>query len=205
MQEVKLTKNNLAEVLQMALDVLRKGGVVVYPTETSYGLGCDFFNDVAMRRVYDIKQRDKNKPLPVLVPDFVYALSLADVPPAARKYLLELWPGPLTVVLPFKHCNWKEFCFESLAMRVSKHPFASQLALNFGHPLVTTSANISDQAECYTPADIRKSFRKGAQPDLFINAGTLPKRKPTTIISFDKNGDMKVLRQGQLKIKKRKL
>lgn len=206
MEEIKLTKKNTAEVLQLAIDVLRKGGVVVYPTETSYGLGCDFFNDVAMRRIYDIKQRDRKKPLPVLVPDFVYALSLADVPPLARKYILEHWPGPLTVVLPFKHCDWrKEFCFETLAMRVTKHPLAAQLVLNFGHPVVTTSANISDEAPCFTPAQIRKSFAKGLQPDLFINAGSLPKKKSTTIVSFDNEGNMKILRQGGIKIKKQKL
>jgi len=205
MEEIKLTKKNSAEVLQIALDILRKGGTVIYPTETSYGLGCDFFNDVAMRRIYDIKQRDKQKPLPVLVPDFVYALSLVDVPAAARKYLLEYWPGPLTVVLPFKHCDWKEFCFETLAMRVTKHPFAAQLTLNFGHPIVTTSANISEQTPCYTPEQIRKSFKQGIQPDLFVNAGTLPKRKSTTIIGFDKAGVMKVIRQGEIKIKKNKI
>ncbi len=201
MKEVKLTNDNYVKILQEALEILRDGGVVIYPTETSYGLGCDYYNAEAVGKVYKIKQRDKNKPLSVLVPDLISASSLVQFSDKARRLALEYWPGPLTLVLPFNHSDWKEHFSDYLALRVSNHPFANSLTINLGHPIVATSANISDEANCYTPEEIKKYFSTGElAPDLFINAGELPKCLASTIIKF-KDGKGKILRQGELKIK----
>ena len=202
MKELKLSNDNRVNVLQVALEVIRGGGVVVYPTETSYGLGADFYNARAIDKVYNVKNRARKFPLPVLVSDLVYATSLVDFSESARRLAGKYWPGPLTLVLPFKYCKWQEHCDDFLALRVSSHPFARDLAVTMGSPLVATSANIATTGDSYSASDIKKQFDNApVKPDLFINAGALPKNPPSTIIKFF-NNQMEVLRQGSLKIKK---
>ena len=201
MKEIKLTKNNKVTALQAAIEVLNNGGVIVYPTETSYGLGCDFYNRKACNKVYKIKGRDKKKPLSVIVPDTVAASYLIDFSNNSRRLALEHWPGPLTLILPYKYCKLQHHCDDYLALRVSSHPFAGELSANFGKPLVATSANTSDDPAAYTPADIKKQFKdSNIKPDLFINAGQLPKVKASTIIKFVKDKG-ELIRQGDIKIK----
>jgi len=201
MKEIKLNKKNRIQALQEAVEVLNKGGIIIYPTETSYGLGCDFYNNKACAKIYSIKQRNKKNPLPVIVPDTVAASYLIDFYPQARRLALEHWPGPLTLVLPYKYCKLHDHCDDFLALRVSGHPFASELSVNFAKPIVATSANISDNPSCYSAQDIRKQFKNSkVKPDLFINAGTLPKRVASTIIKFTKEKG-EILRQGDIKIK----
>lgn len=201
MKEIKLNKENKVQVLQAAIEVLNAGGIIVYPTETSYGLGCDFYNKKACDKIYSIKQRDKRNPLPVIIPDAVAASYLVEFSEKSRKLALEYWPGPMTLVLPYKYCKLQNHCDDYLALRVSSHPFASELSIHFGKPIVSTSANISTHPNCYTAQQIRQEFRNlKVQPDLFINAGTLPKQSPSTIIKFTGNRG-EVLRAGELKIK----
>ncbi|MDP2812125.1 MAG: L-threonylcarbamoyladenylate synthase [bacterium] len=200
MQEIKLSASNRIEALQKAVEVLKSGGSIIYPTETSYGLGCDFYNQEALALIYQIKHRDKNKPLPVIIPDITAASYLVDFKEEAKKLALKYWPGPLTLVLPFKYSKWHGHSDDYLALRVSSHPFASDLVCIFGHPIVSTSANISAKGDSYDPEKIKKQFvGEKFQPDLFINAGKLPVRAPSTIVKFD--GEVKILRQGEINIK----
>ena len=199
MKEIKLTKTNRVMVLQQALEVLRAGGAVIYPTETSYGLGVDFYNQEAVDRIYKIKNRDRSKPLPVIVPDIVSASSIVNFSDKAKR-LATHWPGPLTLVLPFKYCKWSGHCDDFLALRVSNHPFANDLVSIFGKPVVSTSANLSDTGNSYDPAKIKEQFSKSEfKPDLLIDAGVLPPHLPSTIVKIE--GDkIEILRQGDLKI-----
>lgn len=200
MIEIKLTKQNHTTVLQTALEVLNSGGTIIYPTETSYGLGADYYNAGAVNKVYEIKQRDKKNPLPVLIPDLTTASAIVEFSEEAYRLALEYWPGPLTLILPFKQHDWQKHFSEHLAMRISSHQFANDLVMNLGRPLVSTSANLSKQGDCYSPTEIKKQFAKSKlKPDLFINAGVLDKKLPTTIIKFTNNKST-VLRQGELKI-----
>lgn len=199
MEEIKLNIENRIEALQKAMEVLKNGGTVIYPTETSYGLGCDFYNKKALALVYKIKHRDKTKPLPVIVPDITAVSYLVEFKEEAKTLALKHWPGPLTLVLPFKYCKWQGHCDDYLALRISSHPFASDLVCNFGHPIVSTSANISTSGDSYDPEKIKEQFAKEEfKPDLFINAGVLETKAPSTIVKFD--GDVKVLRQGEIKV-----
>jgi tRNA threonylcarbamoyl adenosine modification protein (Sua5/YciO/YrdC/YwlC family) len=201
MQEIQLTKENHVEALQAALEVVNQGGTVVYPTETSYGLGCDFFNKKAIAKIYKIKKREENKPLSVIVPDIISASYLVVFSDKARRLALSHWPGPLTLVLPYKYCEWNDHCDDFLALRVSSHRFADSLANGLGNPIVSTSANLSDATDSYSPEDIKKQFEGSKyQPDLFINAGQLEKNKPSTIVKCDKD-QVEILRQGDLQIK----
>ena len=201
MKEIKLNKNNKIEVLQKAMEVLNNGGIIIYPTETSYGMGCDFYNKKACNKIYKIKKRNKKNPLSVLIPDMITASSLVKFSEKSKRLAAHYWPGPLTLVLPYKYCKMQEHCDDYLALRVSDHVFAMDLVTNFGKPIVATSANISDNPSCYTAAEIYKQFKDAKiKPNLFINAGKLPKRNASTIIKFvDNKGE--VLRQGDIKIK----
>lgn len=202
MQEIILDKNNRAQVIQRALEVLRAGGTIVYPTETSYGLGGDFFDSKVNDKIYQIKERDKGKPLSVIVPDMIYATSLVTFSDVAKRLAAEYWPGPLTLVLPYKYCEFNSHCDDYLALRVSSHPFAADLSINFGNPLVATSANLHNNPDAYEPKDIVQQFVNAkSKPDLFINAGNLPKQRPSTIIKITTDNKIEILRKGDLKIK----
>jgi len=200
MKEVVLDQNNRLQVLQQALDVIANGGVIVYPTETSYGLGADFYNKKSIDKIYQIKNRDKEHKLSVLVPDLDTAKTIVHFPGEARRLAEHHWPGALTLVLPFRNCKWPDHCSDYLALRVSSHFFAKELTQSFGGPIIATSANISGQTDCYTPEQIQDQFKnKKSQPDLFINAGQLPRNKPSTVGKFT-NNKAEILRQGDLKI-----
>jgi len=201
MKEIKLNKDNRIKALQAAIEVLNSGGIIIYPTETSYGLGCDFYNDKAVEKIYKIKKRDKKDMLSVIVPDVIAASYLVDFSEKSRRLASAYWPGALTLVLPYKYCKIQKHCDDYLALRVSSNRFASELSTNFGKPIVATSANISKQPSTYTEAEIKKQFDNlKIKPDLFINAGSLPRNNASTIVKFVK-GRGEILRQGDIKIK----
>lgn len=201
MQEIKLNKKNKVEVLQMALEVLHGGGTIVYPTETSYGLGANFFDPKAIAKIYKIKARDKKNYLSVIVPDYKYATSIVRFSHQASELAKKYWPGALTLVLPFRHSDWKNYFPENLALRVSSNFFVQDLVRQLGYPLVATSANLSNMSDSYSTKVIVDTFANSKfKPDLFINAGNLKKEAPSTIVSFAE-GNPKILRQGKIKIK----
>ena len=202
MKEIKLSAKNRIKVLQKAIDVLESGGVIIFPTETSYGLGANFYNQKAVDKIYRIKGRDKSKPLPIIISDIISATTLVEFSQPALQLAEDYWPGPLTLALPYRYCNLRKCSDDYLALRVSSHPLARELVENLGQPLISTSANIAGEDNCYIVKDIREQFNSlKEQPDLFINAGDLPRFKPSTIIKISRDGKMKILRQGDLKIK----
>ena len=150
-------------------------------------------------KVYNIKNRDKEHKLSVLVPDLDTARTIVNFPDEARRLAEIHWPGALTLILPFRNCNWPDHCSDYLALRVSDHTFANELVKSFGGPIIATSANISGQDDCYGPEQVREQFKNQQQLDLFINAGYLAKNKPSTIVKFT-DQQAEILRQGILKI-----
>ncbi|KKP92256.1 MAG: Sua5/YciO/YrdC/YwlC family protein [Parcubacteria group bacterium GW2011_GWA2_36_10] len=199
MEEIKLNSSNRIAVLQKALEVLNRGGVIVYPTETSYGLGGDFFDQRVVNKIYKIKQRDQNKALPVLVPDFRTAATLARFSPLATDLARKYWPGPLTLVLPYRYCDWHDCYQDSLAMRISSFVWTKELVEFFGMPLISTSFNLSQQQSAYQAKEIKKYLDSlTIKPDLFINAGNLPKNLASTIIKMNIDNSWEILRQGEI-------
>src|SRR5262245_30301280 len=135
MKILRYDPENKAKIFSEALVVLMSGGTVVYPTETAYGLGADFYSPSAYRAVYTIKYRDEKKPLPVLVPDLQYATTIVKFSPSASALAQKHWPGPLTLVLPFLYRReWPHHLDDYLALRVSSHPIARSLTQAFGKP-----------------------------------------------------------------------
>lgn len=166
-----------------ALRVLRQGGIIIYPTETCYGMGCDFRNEKAKERIYRIKSRGKQKPLPTIVRDISVARRYAKVPAIVEKLISTFYPRPLTCVVS-----------DEFAFRISSHPWVKKLVEKFRHPLVSTSANVSGAGEIYEISKIKKLF--GRRVDLIVDGGNLVRRPPSTVLDVR---TFTVLREGEIK------
>ncbi|MEK7680481.1 MAG: L-threonylcarbamoyladenylate synthase [Patescibacteria group bacterium] len=195
-----LKECNLSEIVVELLN----GKIVVFPTETSYGLGCDATNQQAVDKIFKIKERKSDKPLLVVAPtvEMVKKYLVWDdlVERLARAY----WPGSLTIVGVVKNdCGLADGVISkdgTLALRVTNHPIPKFLSEKLGKPVVATSANISDAGDSYNAEEIAKVFAdKENQPDIILNYGELPRNPSTTIVSV-MNNELKILRQGELKI-----
>ncbi len=188
-----------------ALTVLRDKGTLIYPTETCYGLGCDARDEAAVNRIFEIKEREKDKSVLIIAHDMSVLLQYIEWNSVIDNLARTYWPGALTIVASTKINNGTNLASgvlgsdHTIAFRVTSHPFASKLARELGAPIVSTSANISSLASPYDIAYIREMFEgKTATPDLIVDAGDLPHCSPSTIVRVDSDGTLTVLRQGDL-------
>jgi L-threonylcarbamoyladenylate synthase len=164
---------------------------VAYPTDTSYGLAVDSENPAAIKRLYKVKERQGMKPVHVIVPSLTMAKKIAHFDRRSEKLAKKFWPGPLTLVLwlKSKKAGYKMLSAGSgtIGMRIPKNKFAMELSKKLGRPITTTSANpsahLSGGFDSYSASDVVKQFQKKKyQPDIVINYGRLPKRKPSTVL-----------------------
>ena len=172
-----------SHLLIPAIEVLKAGGVVAYPTETFYGLGVDAFNEDALQRIYAIKQRDFFQPLSVLIPRQDSLSEYAeDTPEVAWKLMDRFWPGPLTLVVSAASCLPSVLCSQTnkVAVRISSHPIAKALTEDLGSPITATSANISGATSPTTPEEVARQL--GDTVDLIIDGGQTKGDKPSTIV-----------------------
>lgn len=182
-----------------ALAALSAGGVVAHATETCYGLACDLSDPKAIARLFRIKQRAVDQPVSALFSSIEQAKQFVIWNERAEALAREHLPGPLTLVLPFRHDARLQLFptpngGESLGVRVSPHPVAIKLATMFGKPLSTTSANVSGSPNPYSPAEIENQFLAAQYlPDIILDSGTLPPTPPSRVIDLTK-GDEVVLR-----------
>lgn len=181
-----------------AVRALREGHIVVYPTETIYGLAADPFSPLAMDRLFALKGRDAAKTVALIAPDAVSAFALASVVPAiARKLADRFWPGPLTLVLPARDGLDPSLIGADggIGVRVSPHPIASALAAGLGHPITATSANLTGQPPATTVAAARCAF--GDRVSVYLDGGELTASVPSTIVTCDYNG-WRIIRAGAI-------
>src|SRR3989338_6488913 len=200
---------NASDMIERALTVLRQGGVIVYPTETAYGLGGDWTKPSVHRRVRQIKGRGKKKPLSVIVSDLAMARKFVHFSRISAVLVRRYWPGPLSLVLPltaharkFTRTDAEKLSTDdtTLSLRISSHPAAQRLVRGLEKPLIATSANLSGNATLYDARAIARAFAKRKyQPDLIIDAGRLSLVRPSTVIAVQ--GDkVEVLREGPITI-----
>lgn len=192
--------------IEQALSTLKDGGVVVFPTETAYGLAADATNEKAVARVYAIKRRDNAQTSPLLVSSIDMAQTYMIFSPRMHTLARICWPGALTVVgLAHPGTDLASGVIRSdgtIAVRISSHPVASALCAQLGRPITATSANISGKPTCYSRQDLDKQFATtGLCADMMLDAGILIPRKPSTIVS-DISGQLEVLRQGERQVPK---
>ncbi len=197
-----MEKVDVKEIDKVA-SALKRGAVIVYPTETSYGLGCDATNTKAVERIFLIKGRPKSKGLVVLARSVEDALQYVEMSKKAEMLAREHWPGPLNLVLPIqedssiiRNCSREQF----QAMRVSSHPFVQKLMKVFDRPLVSTSANVSGEEAIYNAGEVMKIFAdQEFKPDLVVDGGVIPKRPGSTVVRVE-DDLVTVLRKGEIKL-----
>ncbi|HID07483.1 MAG TPA: threonylcarbamoyl-AMP synthase [Armatimonadetes bacterium] len=170
-------------VLKDAKSVLVVGGLVVYPTDTVYGLGANPLDERAVLRAFEAKRREA-KPMPVLVSSLKVAEGLVEVTDEARKLMERFWPGGLTLVLPKKPTVPDVVTCSSpnLGVRMPNHPVALGLAESIGGYILGTSANISGRPAPRTAEEAIEQI--GESVDLVIDAGPCPGGVPSTVIDL---------------------
>lgn len=201
MEQIKLNlsdKNQIEKISKTATEILKNGGVVIYPTDTLYGLGANALDENAVLKIYKIKKRERNKPLPIIAKNLKMIKRIACVDSRVEKILNKIWPGPITVVLRKKDVLSYALTGneETVAIRIPDNEFISALMNKIDFPIIATSANISGEKNLLDSDEIISKFKSGKlEPDLFINAGKVENPKPSTIIDLT-TGIPKILRVG---------
>ncbi len=184
------------EGIKAAAFLLREGGVVVYPTETVYGLGCVPSDPDAAQRVCEIKQR-ADKPLPLICSDIEAARKVVEMTPAAERLAARFWPGPLTIVLPskVKYSMWVNHGASTLGVRVTEHPVARKLSQLSGGVIVSTSANISGDEPAKSAQEAKEIF--GNKVDIILDGGLSPRTESSTVVDLSSD-EIWLLRKGPI-------
>jgi L-threonylcarbamoyladenylate synthase len=187
---------DIQQQIEQGISILRKGGLVAYPTDTVYGLGAAMNLPVAVERIYSVKGRSLHSPLPLLLADVSQIADVADsVPASARCFLRNFFPGALTLVLPKSRAVPSSVTGggDTVAVRVPDHPVPVALIKGLGVPIVGTSANLSGQPSSLTAGEVATQL--GKTIDLIIDGGRCPGGKESTIV--DVTGEIPViLREG---------
>jgi L-threonylcarbamoyladenylate synthase len=186
--------------LDQAVKLLQAGGVLVYPTETSYALGCDATNDAAVARVFAIKGRPEGKGTPIILPPDADPALYVEWNNTARALAAQHWPGPLNMVADRAARSSVSVRCETdgtQSVRRSSHPVAAELARLLGRPLVATSANRSGESAIYRADEVEREFAGGQQPDGILEAGDLPVVPASTTVKVV-GGTVELVRQGSI-------
>lgn len=200
MKILQLKKENADTVLEEALQVLRSGGVILYPTDTLYGLGADAFSDTAIDKVYAIKAREKGKPVYAIVETIEVAERYAEVTETARTLIEKFLPGPLALVLQKKQGIEGGVArgMDTFGIRIPNHAFCLALAQKFGKPYTTTSANIAGKLPERSVEGILEQLGDRASfIDLVIDGGDVKDTTPSTIVDVS-SGIPEVIREGAI-------
>ncbi|MEK7611453.1 MAG: L-threonylcarbamoyladenylate synthase [Patescibacteria group bacterium] len=190
---------NILDVAVKVATVLKKGGVVIYPTETTYGIAAAALSPKAVRKIYAIKGRAFNKPLSVMVNGLAMAEKYVEITEAAKNIFATLLPGPLTLILKKKKIVPDSLTGGSatLGLRWPAYPLVQRLLDEYGLPITATSANPAGEPPLYEVSNITEKF--GAVPlsliDLVIDAGPLPHQLPSTVLDLTINPPT-ILREG---------
>jgi tRNA threonylcarbamoyl adenosine modification protein (Sua5/YciO/YrdC/YwlC family) len=181
---------------KIAVNALKDGKTVLYPTDTLYGLGCDALNKKARQKIYLIKGRPFKKQLPLIVADIKMAKKYFIIDPKTEKFLKKIWPGPVSVVLTIKNQKIAGLLGgKNVVVRIPGSVLARNISAELGRPIVSTSANVSGGPSAGAIDAIIKQFKK-IKPELVLDSGTLRSKKPSTILDLTKFPEVHVLRRG---------
>lgn len=180
-----------------ALNVLNAGGIILYPTDTIWGIGCDATNTEAVNKIYKLKQRDEAKSMIILLDtDNKIESYVSEVNPIAFE-LIEYAETPLTLVLPgAKNISPALISKDgSIGIRIPKHPFCQQLIKRFRKPLVSTSANVSGKPSPQYFSQIESEIINGVDYVVNLEQMEMEVRSPSTIIRLEPNGKFEFIRR----------
>ena len=185
------------EEIKKACQVMREGGVILYPTDTIWGIGCDATNEEAVRRVYEISRRADSKALLVLVGSAVKVdFYVQDVPEVAWD-LIELADKPLTIIYSGARNLAPTLLAEdgSVGIRVTSEEFSKRLCQQFRKAIVSTSANVSGQPSPQNFSEISEDIKAAVDYIVDYRREETTQAKPSSIIKLDKGGVIKIIRQ----------
>ncbi len=173
----------LQREIEQGIEILKKGGVIAFPTDTVYGLGADAFNATAVERIYEIKGRPRHRQVPLLITDAeqLAILTTDELPEIALFLATRFWPGGLTLVLPRADSLPSHLAAgPGIAVRIPNHPLCLALIQHLGNPIIGTSANISGRPPALTADDVRQQL--AAKIDFVIDGGGCPGGKESTVV-----------------------
>lgn len=189
--KIDLKKPNL-DVINETIEVLFSGGIILYPTDTVYGLGANIFNEKAVEKIYHIKNRDYFKPVSVCVSSIEEIQLIADVPAKYNDLLLDKLPGPFTFIFNKSESIPDYFAKNhKIGVRIPENTISRKLTQNF--PITSTSANLSGKETLNTPKEILNQLNK--EVDFVIDVGPLNQSSPSTVIDLTSRKPF-ILRQG---------
>jgi L-threonylcarbamoyladenylate synthase len=199
---MKIIKINLqnpeTEIIQQAVDIVRRGGAIVYPTDTVYGLGVNALRVDAIERLFKIKKRPATKPVPILVQDIEMAKIIAFIDKKIERILEAIWPGAVTVILEKRRMVPEILTAHkrTIGLRIPDAKITQALMEQLEFPVTTTSANFSGEPSLFCAEDVIKVFGKAyPRPDLILDAGCLPPSSPSTVLDLT-GSRPKILRVG---------
>ncbi|MCD4742358.1 MAG: threonylcarbamoyl-AMP synthase [Desulfobacteraceae bacterium] len=171
--------------IKNAVTLLKKGGVIIYPTDTFYGIGCDIMNKKAIEKIYQIKQRDKKQPFSFICPDLKNISKYAKVSNFAYRNMKRLLPGPYTFVLSGSKMVPKIMLTKrrTAGIRVPDNMIATSIAKELGNPIISTSVTDSDGNALEDPAFIYDMFHK--RVDMIIDSGILAGKASSVVSLID--------------------
>ncbi|HNX17703.1 MAG TPA: L-threonylcarbamoyladenylate synthase [Methanoregula sp.] len=167
------------DIIDRAVSVLMHDGLIVYPTDTLYGLGADAFSEDAILKVYEAKKRDLGKPISIAVSDFEMLASVTSIDSAMETFITKFLPGPVTVIVPARKILPGILTGGSglIGIRMPAHDMAKQIIERFDTPITATSANLSGGKDPQTPEECTVPY------DLLIDGGRLP-GTPSTVVDL---------------------
>jgi len=187
-------QNPQARLIQRVVDIVRQGGVIAYPTDTYYGIGCDILNKKAIRKIYHLRQRGKNKPFSLICSDLKNIADYAKVSNYAYKTMKRMLPGPYTFILEGSRLVPKIMLTKrkTAGIRVPDNAICLELVKGLGNPILSASAKVPDQGLFNDASLIHDYF--GHRLDAVIDGGPVP-GNPSSVISLI--GDQpEVIREG---------
>ncbi|RZB33927.1 MAG: hypothetical protein SRB2_03320 [Desulfobacteraceae bacterium Eth-SRB2] len=188
-------KNPQERLITKVIDILKKGGIIAYPTDTYYGIGCDIMNKKAIEKIYQLKQRNRIKPFSFICSGLKNISHYAKVSNYAYKTMKRLLPGPYTFVLEGSKLVPKIMLTKrkTAGIRVPDHPICLKLVETLGNPIITTSATMPDGTNFFDPSLIHDFFHP--RIDVVIDGGPVP-GYPSSVISLI-NDIPEVIRKGR--------
>jgi len=200
MKHIICNIKNQNKIINRTVDVLQNGGLIIFPTDTVYGLLCDATNEQAVKKLIQFKNRSAGKAISVFS-NFNLVNQLVKISNQQITILKQFLPGPFTIILPSKHNVNKLLESETgaLGIRIPMYRYIEVLTNSFKKPITATSANLAGRSPHYSVESLLSELT-GKQKeliDLVINAGTLPRNKPSTVVDLSKN-DVRILRQGDI-------
>lgn len=192
----KMDTLKLKEEIQKACRILNDGGLILYPTDTIWGIGCDATNEKAVRRVYELKRRDDSKAMLVLLDDVGRLPSYVDMPDVAYD-LLEVADKPMTIIYPgAKNLARNLIAADgTIGIRVTQEAFSRGMIARFRRPVVSTSANVSGDPSPRCFADISETVRNGVDYIVDYRREETDNPAPSSIIKLGLGGEIQIIRQ----------